>query len=169
MEVTVEVDKLAGQASAKALLGTEPADGIPKCLTREAIKNWTEYQHRTAWTDLPGHRYVKLFIGKPCKKTADDLLKLSRHLLRLTVDIFIGHAPVRGHLYTVGLFGGDPTCRFCRKETETVQHIICCCEALARQRYNVFGNLFVEPKEISTATVRDVCLYIKGTRLLNLS
>jgi hypothetical protein len=69
----------------------------------------------------------------------------------------------------MGLFDGDPTCRFCRKETETVQHIMCCCEALARQRYNVFGNLLVKPKEISTASVRDLCLYIKGTGLLNLS
>jgi hypothetical protein len=31
------------------------------------------------------------------------------------------------------------------------------------------GNLFVEPKEISTASVRNVCLYIKGIGLLNLS
>jgi hypothetical protein len=69
----------------------------------------------------------------------------------------------------MALFDGDPTCRFCRKETETVQHIICCCEALACQHYKVFGNLFVEPKEINIASVRDLCLYIKGTGLLNLS
>jgi hypothetical protein len=69
---------------------------------------------------------------------------------------------------TTVLFDGDPTCRFCGKETKTVQHITCCCEALAHQRYNVFGNLFLEPKEISTASVRDLCLYIKGTGLLNL-
>jgi hypothetical protein len=123
----------------------------------------------TAWRDLPGHRHGKLFIGKPCKKRPDDVLKLSRHLLRLTVAIFMGHAPIRGHLYTMGLFDVDPTRRFCKKETETVQHIICCCEALARQRYNVFGNLLVKPKEISTASVRDLCLYIKGTGLLYLS
>jgi hypothetical protein len=141
-----EADKLAKQASVIPLPGPEPALGIPRCLTREAIKIWTEYQHHTAWRDLPGHRHAKLFIGKPCKKRADNLLKLSRHLLRLTVAIFKGHVPVRGHLYTMGMFDGDPTCRFCRKETETAQHIICCCEALACQRYNVFGNLFVEPK-----------------------
>jgi hypothetical protein len=138
-------------------------------LTREAIKIWTEYQHQSTWRDLPGHRHGKLFIGKPCKKRADNLLKVSRHLLRLTVAILTGHAPVRGHLYTMGLFDGDPTCRFCRKETETVQHIICSCEALANQRYNVFGNLFVEPKEISTVSAKDLCLYIKDTGLLNLS
>jgi hypothetical protein len=118
---------------------------------------------------LPVNRHGKLFIGKPCKKRAKDLLKLSRHLLRLIVALFTGHAPVRGQLYTLGLFNGNPIFRFCGEETETVQHITCCCEALARRRYNVLGNLFVEPKEISTTSVRDLCLYIKGTGLLNLS
>jgi hypothetical protein len=51
---------------------------------------------------------------------------------------------------------------------QTMQHIICCCEALARQRYNVFGNPSVEPKDIRTASVRDLCLFIRGTVLLNL-
>ena len=163
-----EADKLPRQVSAMPLLGPEPALGIPKCLAREAIKNWTEYQHHSACRDLPGHRHGKLFIGRPCKKKADDLLKLSRHQLKMVVAILTGHAPVTGHLYTVGLFDGDPTCRFCRKETETVQHIICRCEALARQRYNVFGNSPVEPKDISTASVRDLCLFIRDTGLLNL-
>jgi hypothetical protein len=85
----------------------------------------------------------------------------------MVVAILMGHAAVRGHLYTMGLFDGDPTCRFCRKETETVQHIICSYEALARQCYNVFGNPPVERKDISTASVRDLCLFIRGTGLLN--
>ena len=117
---------------------------------------------------MPGHRHCKLFIGRSCKKRADDLLKLSRHQLKIVVTILTGHAAVRWHLYAMGLFGGDPTCRFCRKKTETVQHIICRCEALARQRYNVFGNSPVEPKDISTASVRDLCLFIRDTGLLNL-
>jgi hypothetical protein len=64
---------------------------------------------------------------------------------------------------------GDPTSRFCGKETETVQHIICCCEALARQRYNVFGSLQAVPTDIHTASVRDLCLLIRGTELQILS
>jgi len=86
----------------------------------------------------------------------------------MVVAILTGHAPVRGHLYTMGLFDGDPTFRFCRKETETAQHISCCCEALARQHYNVFGNPLGEPKDICTAPVRDLCLFMRGTGLLNL-
>ena len=92
----------------------------------------------------------------------------SRHQLKMVVVIFTGHAPVRGHLFIMRLFDGDPTCRFCRMETETVQHIVCCCKALARQRYNVFGKLTVDPKDISTASVRDLCLFIRATGLLNL-
>jgi hypothetical protein len=82
----------------------------------------------------------------------------------MVVAILTGHAHVRGHIHIMGLFEGNPTCRFCRKKTEIVQHIICYCEALAHQRY-VFGNSFVEPKDISTALVRDLCLFIRGARL----
>jgi hypothetical protein len=67
----------------------------------------------------------------------------------------------------MGLFNGDPSCRFCGMETETVQHITCCRKALARQHY-VFGKLSVEPKDISTASVKDLCLFIRDTGLLNL-
>ena len=42
------------------------------------------------------------------------------------------------------------------------------CEALAGQRYNVFGRLIVEPKDISTTSVRDFDLFIRGAGLLNL-
>jgi ribonuclease HI len=135
------VDRLARQASSMPLLGPEPALGIPKCLAREAIKSWTKYQHSSTWKIALGCRHGKLFIGRPRKKRADDLLKLGRLQLKMAVAILTGHAPVRGHLRIMGLYSGDPFCRFCKMETETVQHITCCCEALARQRYTTFlGN-----------------------------
>ena len=126
-----EADKLARQASAAQPLGPEPALGIPKCLARKAIKNWTELQHFSKWIQMKGCKHGKLFIGRPCKKRADDLLKLNRHQLKLVVAILTGHAPVRGHLRTIGLFDGYPCCRFCGMETETVQHLVCCYEALS--------------------------------------
>ena len=88
------------------LLGPEPALSIPKCSVREIIRNWTETQHLRAWIDLPGLRHGKIFIDRPCKKTAEDILKLSRHQLKMAIAIYTGHAPVRGHLYTMGLFDG---------------------------------------------------------------
>jgi hypothetical protein len=117
---------------------------------------------------MPGCRHSKFFISRLCKKRADNLLKLNKYQLKLAVAFLTGHAPVRGHLRTIGLFNGDPSCRFCRMETETAQHIICSCEALSRQRYNVLGKTLVEPSEISTASVRDLCLFIRVSSLLNL-
>ena len=80
-------DKLARQVSAMPLLGPELALGIPKCLAKEAIKSWTENQHFSTWKVTPGCRYGKLFIGRPCKKRADDLLKLGMHQLKMAVAI----------------------------------------------------------------------------------
>jgi hypothetical protein len=40
--------------------------------------------------------------------------------------------------------------------------------AAARQRYNIFGKPFVEPKDINTASLRDLCLFIRDTGTTNL-
>ena len=161
-------DKLARQATAVPLFSPEPALGIPKCLAREAIKRWTEYQHFKSLENCARLQTLQVFRGRTCKKRADDLLKLGRHQLKMAVAILTGHAAVRGNLRIMGLFSGDPSCRFCKMETETVQHITCCCEALASQRYNIFGKPFVEPKDISTTSLRDLCLFIRDTGILNL-
>jgi hypothetical protein len=154
-------DKLARQGATTPLLGPEPALGIPRCSVREAVKNWTECQHRTTWNNLPGHRHGKLFIRGPCKKRAEGLLKLSRHQLRLVVAFLTGNAPVRKHLNIMGLFDGDPTCRVCRAETETV---------LLRgfgSSTLYFGKVFAEPKDISVALLKDLCPFVRGTGLMN--
>jgi hypothetical protein len=66
-----EADELARQASAKPLHNPESALAIPKRLATEEIKSWTEYQHHSTWRDLPGHRCVKIYVGKTCKKIAN--------------------------------------------------------------------------------------------------
>jgi hypothetical protein len=68
------------------------------------------------------------------QERAEDLLKLGRHQLEMVVAILTGHAPVRGHLRTKDLLDGDPSCILCGMDAETVQHIICCCKELSRQR-----------------------------------
>jgi hypothetical protein len=73
-----KADKLARQGAAMMLLGPEPVLGIPRCSARVTIKNWTKIQHYTTWKNLPDYRHGKLFISRPCKKRAYDLLSLSR-------------------------------------------------------------------------------------------
>jgi hypothetical protein len=68
----------------------------------------------------------------------------------------------------MGLFDGNPDCRFCKVETETVYHIICCCEVLVHQHYNFFGKFFTEPKYISMALLKDLCHFAKDTGLMSM-
>jgi hypothetical protein len=60
---------------------------------------------------MTGHRHGKVFISGPCRKRADDVLKLGRHQLKMVFAFLTGHAPVRKHQRTIGLFEGDPTFR----------------------------------------------------------
>jgi hypothetical protein len=55
--------------------------GPREIILRSAYLPYDDVDH-SAWRDLPGHRHGKLFIGRPCKKRADDLLKLSRHQIK---------------------------------------------------------------------------------------
>jgi hypothetical protein len=50
---------------------------------------------------------MRHFICISYKKSADDLHKLSRYLLRMVVVFFTGHAPVKKHVNFVGLFNGN--------------------------------------------------------------
>jgi hypothetical protein len=105
---------------------------------------------------LPGHRHDKLFTGGQCRKRAADLLvKVSQHQLKTAVAVLTEHASVRKHLRTVGLFEGDPTCRLCRKEADSAACNVLL-RVLVRQRFDGFGNLVLETKDIRTASVRDI-------------
>jgi hypothetical protein len=94
-----ESDRLARRASAMPLPGPELALGIPRCLAREVIRTWTMNQHYFAWRGLPRYRHGKIFIHRPCKKSATELLRLSRHQFKMVVVILTGRASVRTPLY----------------------------------------------------------------------
>jgi hypothetical protein len=79
----------------------------------------------------------------------------------MVISFLIGHAPVKKHLNNMDQIDGDPNCRFCKLEIEKAYHIICCYEALACQHYNLFGKFFAECKDISTASIKDLCPFAK--------
>jgi hypothetical protein len=77
-------------------------------------------------------------------------------------------APVKKDLNILALFDSNTHGRFCKMETEHLDYIICCCEALARQHYNFFGKFFVEPKYVSTASLKSLCPFVRDVGLMSL-
>jgi hypothetical protein len=61
----------------------------------------------------------------------------------------------------MGLFEGNPTCRFCRKEAETAQRIICGCEVLTRQRYCLWESGYRTEGHQHSLSTEPVPLYTR--------
>jgi hypothetical protein len=86
----------------------------------------------------------------------------------MVVAFLTGRVPVRKHLNIMGPFDCDHTCRFYRVDTKNVHHLICFCEAFARQHYDFFGKFCVEPKDISMASLKERYLLARETGLENI-
>jgi hypothetical protein len=50
-----------------------------------------------------------------------------------------GHCNLRKHLHTMAIFTGNPVCRLCKDDEETVFHIVFECKVLARGWFNLLG------------------------------
>jgi hypothetical protein len=76
-----EADELARQASAMPLLGPELALGTPCAQQKKQLRTGPSIN-----IILPGKIYQsstwQIFISRPCKTRAENLLKLSRHQLK---------------------------------------------------------------------------------------
>ena len=70
--------------------------------TRAKLNIYDSQNYYRLYRNLPRCKHGKLFIGRTCKKRADDQLKLDGHQLRLIAATLTGHAPVRCHLCTAG-------------------------------------------------------------------
>jgi hypothetical protein len=81
--------------------------------------------------------------------------------------IYTGHAPVRGNCLLLACLKKIQSAD-AAEWRQTVQHIVCRREALAGQRYDVFEKIIIEPKDISTASIRELCFFIRSAGLLRL-
>lgn len=162
-----KADELARQGAATTFCGPEPVLGITKSSARGVITDWVKNKHKQHWRDIPGNRHGKIFIKGPCPKRTEELLRKNRSQLRIITGLLTGHFPVKKHLHTIGKFNGDLNCRLCGKGPETVEHIILECEALARRRYQIYGQTQTDPESISTRPFVNLCYLIRGTGVLN--
>lgn len=76
------------------------------------------------------------------------LLSLRRVHCRTVTGAVTGHCLIGYHARSMGLIS-DASCRRCDEpgSEETVEHILCHCQALARSRYNIMGKAEFENLE----------------------
>ncbi|XP_054259898.1 uncharacterized protein LOC128984585 [Macrosteles quadrilineatus] len=120
-------DRLANTASATSMIGPQPFCGISRNSACSSIASWAKEKHRKRWVDVPLLRVSKLTLFRPSKKVASDLLRLDRRRIKLTVHNWswiTGHGRFRKHLQRMGLYDGEPICRYCDRSEETADHLL---------------------------------------------
>lgn len=156
-------DKLARKGAASSFIGPEPFCGVPTSQLTSDIRSWEEGVKSSHWNSLPGLRHSKKFIN-PSKKRAEEALSLSKADLRLLTSILTGHCTLRHHLKRMGI-GTNSECRFCLEEDETSEHLLCECEATARQRLYHFGRAFMDPSDVAKLSARTILGFIKSLKI----
>ncbi|KAJ8971871.1 hypothetical protein NQ317_014147 [Molorchus minor] len=78
--------------------------------------------------------------------------------------LWTGHLPVRKHLNKIGMYNGDLRYRQCNKDTETVLHILCQCEAFDHRRQNIYGKPNMDPQDYYEQPGQNLYRLVHGTR-----
>jgi hypothetical protein len=72
------------------------------------------------------------------------LLIMSRNQLRIMTGLLTGHCRLKRHLFKLEMIN-SAKCDRCKQASETAQHILCDCEALATIRFRHLGRHFMKP------------------------
>jgi ribonuclease HI len=139
-------DQLAKEGGAIPFVGPEPFCAFPRSHQMAAIRLWEDSRKRASWEKMAGQRQAKAFLTHS-KTYTDKVLQLSKPDLCTLTGILTGHCPVKYHLKNLRKVPED-TCRFCKEESETSEHLLCKCPALSKGRLDALSSRFLEPSEI---------------------
>jgi ribonuclease HI len=139
-------DGLAQRGAGKPYMGPEPACGFPKSLTSSELRDWERRKNYSYWNSLQGLRQSKRLMGHGTNQFG-ELGTRNRSQMRTLTVLLTGHGRLNYHLKKIGLTQDD-TCRLCQEDTESSEHVLCECEALAITRLLSFSKPFLKAEEV---------------------
>ena len=139
-------DELARKGSERAMCGPEPCMGLSIGTIKNAIKENADQRHISEWMLLNGLKHSKKFINNITTGLRRNILAQERGNIRLLTGALTGHFATNEQLTRMGL-AIDPTCRACGDDVESMKHLLCECDALARKRMSVLGRAYPEPED----------------------
>ncbi|XP_017465837.1 PREDICTED: uncharacterized protein LOC108358852 [Rhagoletis zephyria] len=168
----------------KGILGNEIADEIAKSAIRLASEPVREIQKslktiyneiseragcriRGRWNALATCKTTKIMCNSS-KGNTHFLLTRSRRDCRTVVGLMTGHNLLASHASRMGISNSD-ACRKCREEgmSETLEHLLCFCPALARNRLSYLGaSQFKGLEEVSKLDIKALLNFAKSVDVL---
>ena len=103
------------------------------------------------------------FLSYSSKRT-QEFLTLTKTELKTISGILTGHNGLNYHMNRIGKTRDD-NCRMCMEDSETAQHIMCECPAIARVRLNHFGKGNLSPTKVKVLNPRKILDFLRAIKL----
>ena len=111
-----------------------------------AIEAFANERHATEWAQLDGLRHSKKYITNITTGLYKNIANLNKGHIRLLTGALTGHFATNEQLTRMKITT-DPTCRACGDSNESIPHLLCDCDALARKRMNLLGLAYPGPED----------------------
>ena len=142
------------------MCGPEPCMGLSIGTIKSAITVSANKQHMSEWMTMDGLRHSKGFIRNITTGWRKKTLGLARGGLRLLTGALTGHFATNVQLTRMNL-AIDPTCRACGDGDESMEHLLCECDALARRRMSVLGRAYPEPEDFRLFSISSIIAFMR--------
>ena len=158
------VDKLAKHGATTPFEGPEPGMGLGQSFLKSLLKNKVTEETNKYWVNLPKLRQSKLFLKQHNKHRQSFCRNLSKQNLHVVTRLLTGHNTMNGHLHKIGLHN-DGLCRYCNLDSETSEHILMDCPALASKRHSYLGKPTYNQEQVATIEIPRLLRFIKAIGL----
>lgn len=139
--------------------------GRPWCDVVDAIHRWTADENQDFWSGATGCRQAKASLGQePIYRWHTELLGLRRPEARVVIGWLTGHCYFNRHLHVRR--EEKRTCRFCKEQVETTEHILWNCPAVEGRRTRYLDSNSVGLCEMVPLKPLDVLQFVRALDLM---
>ena len=142
----------------------EPYVGMPWCMIKACMHKVIFDERQNYFLNLREQKHSKRFMQGLDNERAKQILSLGRNETRLAAAALTGHFPLNDYLFKIGV-RTDNKCRYCNLDKENMEHLLCNCMAIERQRNKFLGNGVLDPSEFRSINVRQMVKFLKEIKI----
>lgn len=157
-------DLLARKGAKQKFINPLPFCGIPLASAKLAIKDWMYTQMQIYWDNTQGNRFAKKLLSNHSPQRSNQILGMNREKVRTLTGILTGHCNLKKHLHLIGI-SPDDLCRMCHEDEESMEHVLCHCEGLARTRLHHLGSGFINLTQLTEISLKSLLQFYCSTGL----
>jgi hypothetical protein len=140
----------------------EPACGISVGIAKNAVREWTNNDHKKYWESLTGLKHAKEFLQGSSVRRTRQLLKPNRNQLWWVRGLLTGCCHLKGHLFKLGLTNNLKYERCLEKDISLTYPMWCG----AYSRFHHLRHYFMEPGDYQDSPLSKTLHFVRSAGML---